>query len=64
MTNIDAMTSDEWEAYRQEKIDAHYAKGLELLPDPTCASCDVDNDYVCFDCELTQLDTGEKNATT
>jgi hypothetical protein len=59
MKNIDQMTSDEWEAYRREKVQAHYAKGLDLIPDPDCGSCDVDNDYVCFECELTQIDRGE-----
>jgi hypothetical protein len=60
MKDIDKMTCDEWEAYRRDKIDAHYAKGLSLTPDPTCGTCDADNDYVCFECELLQLDQGEK----
>lgn len=60
MINIDAMTSNEWLAYRDAKIDAHYAKGLRLVPDPDCGSCDADNDYVCFQCELMQLDEGAK----
>ena len=59
MKDIDAMTTDEWIAYRGEKVQAHYAKGLKLIPDPECGSCDVENDYVCFGCELQQLDEGE-----
>jgi hypothetical protein len=57
MIDIDAMTSDEWLAYRRQKVEDFYAKGGELKPDPECKTCDVDNDYVCFDHELIQ--TGE-----
>lgn len=57
MIDIEKMTSDEWLAYRRQKVEDLYAKGGELKPDPKCKTCDVDNDYVCFDHELIQ--TGE-----
>jgi hypothetical protein len=56
--DIDEMTSDEWLAYRRDKIDAFYELGNELIPTVGCSQCDVENDYVCFDCECNQL--GEK----
>ena len=40
MPDIDKMTSDEWIAYRREKLDAYYASGKELKPDPECNYCD------------------------
>jgi hypothetical protein len=57
MVDIDKMTSDEWLAYRRQKVADFYDKGFELKPDPECSTCDVHNDYVCFDHELIQ--TGE-----
>jgi hypothetical protein len=53
--DIDSMSCDEWLAYHRQRVDAHYAKGLDLVPDSTCSTCDVHNDYVCFECELLQL---------
>ena len=53
---IDEMTSSEWISYRYDLIDQHYAKGGDLIPNPDCKVCDVDNDYVCFDCECKQLE--------
>jgi hypothetical protein len=55
MIDIDKMTSNEWINYRLDLIDAHLAKGLPLNPNPDCNTCDVDNDYICFDCELHQV---------
>lgn len=55
--NIDAMTSSEWIAHRQQKVEDFYAQGFELKPDPACRLCDVFNDYVCLDHEIEQ--TGE-----
>jgi hypothetical protein len=57
MPDIESMTTDEWLAYRRQKVEDFYAKGGELVPDPDCKTCDPDNDYVCFDHELIQ--TGE-----
>jgi hypothetical protein len=58
MIDIDKMTSDEWINYRYDLIDSHLAKGLPLTPNPECSQCDVINDYLCFDCECTQIDKG------
>ena len=58
MINIERMTTGQWLAYRAAQLEAHYARGHALAPDPACSACDVDNDYVCFDCELTQIDKG------
>ena len=46
MVDIDKMTSDEWLAYRRQKLSDFYDKGFELKPDPECKTCDVHNDYV------------------
>ena len=56
MIDIDKMTSDEWLAYRDDLIDSHYARGHKLIPNLKCKTCDVVNDYICFDCECNQLD--------
>ena len=55
MPDIDKMTSDEWIAYRRDKLDAYYASGKELKPDPECNYCDTHNDYVCFFCEVDKV---------
>jgi hypothetical protein len=57
MKNIDTMSSSEWLAYRDERLEAHYERGLKLIPEPTCNCCDVHNDYVCLDHELMQIET-------
>jgi hypothetical protein len=54
MIDIEKMTTDEWIDYRQAKIDALYASGKKLTPDPECSFCDTHEDYVCFYCELEQ----------
>lgn len=59
MPDIESMTTDEWLAYRRQKVDEFYEKGHELKPDPDCSMCDVDNDYVCFGCELFQIEESE-----
>lgn len=55
MLNIESMTTDEWLAYRRQKVDEFYEKGNELKPHPECNTCDIHNDYVCFEHELLQL---------
>jgi hypothetical protein len=57
MMDIEAMTDAEWIEYRRELLDAFYATGKELKPNPNCSIFDTHNDYVCFACELDQ--TGE-----
>ena len=59
MIDIDKMTSDQWLNYREDLIDAHLAKGLSLTPDPNCKTCDSVNDYICFECECSQIDKGK-----
>lgn len=55
MDNIEFMTSNEWLAYRQQKLDEFYFRGNELKPRIGCSTCDIINDYVCFECELLQI---------
>ena len=59
MRDIETMTTDEWLAHRAEQLDAYQAKGLQLIPDPACSTCDEINNYVCFECELIQLNKGQ-----
>lgn len=56
MNDIDKMTTNEWLAYREEKIEEFCANGDELKPNPDCKTCDVPNEYVCFACECHQLE--------
>ena len=39
--------------YFLEKL---YIEGGQLIAHEECGMCDSANDYVCFDCELTQID--------
>lgn len=59
MTDIESMTTDEWLAYRRQRLDDFYDQGFELKPNPECSTCDVHNDYVCFEHELFQLGESE-----
>jgi hypothetical protein len=59
MTNIQTLTTAQWLAYRADQLADHYARGLDLVPQPGCSSCDAANNYVCFDCELIQLEKGK-----
>ena len=52
---IDQMTTGEWLSYRADKLQAFYESGKELIPNPKCKTCDIHNDYVCFDCEVEQI---------
>jgi hypothetical protein len=52
---IDQMTTGEWLSYRADKLHEFYESGKKLIPDPECKTCDVINDYVCFDCEINQI---------
>ena len=62
MVDIDKMTSYEWLNYREDLAEAHLAKGLPLVPNPECDQCDTINDYLCFECECSQIDKGRENA--
>ena len=55
MKDIEAMTDAEWISYRRDLLDAFYATGKELKPNPECNQCDTHNDYVCFSCEIDQI---------
>jgi hypothetical protein len=60
MQDIEAMTTTQWLAYRADQLADHYARGFDLVPQPGCSTCDQVNDYVCLDCELTQLDKAKQ----
>ena len=55
MIDIDKMTDAEWIEHRRDLLDAHIASGKEFKPNPSCTTCDVINDYVCFACEIDQI---------
>ncbi len=56
MTNIDAMTTDQWLSYREDRIEKFYASGKILKPTLGCNDCDIEEDYTCFACECNQLE--------
>jgi hypothetical protein len=56
MPDIEKMTTYEWLSYRGNLIDDYYARGHRLIPNSECITCDVPNDYTCFECECDQLD--------
>lgn len=56
MNDIDKMTTNEWLAYRDKKIETFLANGGELKPNAECKTCDIDNNYICFACECCQLE--------
>ena len=59
--DIEKMSHNDWLAYRESTIEKLEALGYELLPNPECGSCDVHNEYVCFDCECNFIyETKEK----
>lgn len=49
--DIEKMSFDEWTNYRDETIEKLESLGYQLLPTVGCNTCDIHNDYVCFDCE-------------
>jgi hypothetical protein len=57
MNTIETMTTSQWITYRANLLANHYAKGLDLKPTLECTLCDSINDYVCFACELTQIES-------
>jgi len=60
--DIDRMSHNNWLAYRESTIEKLEALGYELKPNPECGTCDVPNDYVCFDCECTFIYNGKEKA--
>lgn len=61
MIDIEKMTTSKWLNYRDDLIDDHLSKGMALMPSADCNTCDVDEDYVCFECECYQLDKGRES---
>jgi hypothetical protein len=57
--DIDLMTSGQWINYREDLIEDFYSRGFVLNPIVDCITCDIDNDYICFDCECKQLDSAK-----
>ena len=59
--DIEKMSHNAWLNYREDIIEKLTALGYELLPNPECSTCDVHDDYVCFDHEsLFIYDSREK----
>ena len=55
MKPVGEMTTGEWIAYQEDRVEKFYEKGGVLIPTPGCSDCDPDEDYTCFACECTQL---------
>ena len=62
MVDINRMSHDKWLAYREKQIETIEATGKKLLPNLECGTCDIDNDYVCFECECIFIDEGKELA--
>jgi hypothetical protein len=60
--DIEKMSHNNWLAYRESTIEKLEALGYELLPNPTCSTCDIHNDYVCFYCESDFIINGKEKA--
>jgi hypothetical protein len=41
-----------WTAYL---VEIFFLLGNKLKPQKDCSSCDIHNDYICFDCEMDQV---------
>jgi hypothetical protein len=52
---IEAMSSNEWLAYRRDLLETFNKRGGILRPTVGCSQCDTVNDYVCFECECEQV---------
>jgi hypothetical protein len=53
MIDIEKMSNHEWIDYRDNQREAFFRAGNVLTPGPDCQMCDIE--YVCFTCELFQL---------
>ena len=49
--DIDKMSFNKWLDYRENTLDRLESLGFKLLPTVGCGTCDIPNEYVCFDCE-------------
>jgi hypothetical protein len=54
MLNIEKMSNHEWIDYRDSQLESFYRAGNVLTPSLDCQMCDIE--YVCFTCELSQLE--------
>ena len=57
--DIELMTTGQWLNYREDLIEDFYSKGFILNPNVNCSTCDIDNYYICFECECNQLDNAK-----
>ena len=60
--DIEKMSHNDWLAYRDSTIEKLEKLGHKLLPNPECDTCDIHNDYVCFDCESNFIIDGKEKA--
>jgi hypothetical protein len=61
MINIDTMTSSEWLNYRDSLLENYCKAGNVLLINNECKFCDSFNEYVCFECEVYQIEQWRKH---
>jgi len=60
--DIEKMSHNNWLAYRESTIEKLEKLGYKLLPNSECSTCDIHNDYVCFDCESNFIINGKEKA--
>jgi len=58
--DIEDMPHSIWIDYRDRQIEKIEAAGRKLVPNPSCSTCDVDNEYVCFSCECDFINEGKE----
>jgi len=56
----DDLEGDAWLSAHRDRVDQFYAKGLDFRLVADCSTCDIHNDYICFEHELEQLRESEK----
>jgi hypothetical protein len=56
MIDIEKMSNHEWVDYRENQREAFFRAGNVLTPNINCSTCDISEEYVCFTCELSQLE--------
>ena len=59
MIDIEKMSTDEFINYREQLFDKYITAGHVLIPNIECSTCDSNNDYTCFQCEICQIDEKE-----
>lgn len=53
---IEAMSNSEWLKYEEEKLKDFYERGYVLKPTVGCSTCNIDDEYICIDCERKQIE--------